>query len=218
MKGKKERMKRKKLRLLRYTAVPIAAGLLVGGLTSQLTMDYLDNKLDEMIIAKASAPRAGAIAAVSKIQKEREEPYQILNMVSPNYSVATSQADDVAGLTFTDEESQMLLKIAMAEAEDQGVIGKALVMNVIKNRVDSDRFPNSIEEVIFEPKQFSPIEDGRYDIAVPDAECYEALEWVLSYWDGSNGALYFEANWNENRWHKENLTNLFQYGDLIFYK
>ncbi len=136
--------------------------------------------------------------------------------------VATSQLAvcevDAAGLDFTDEESQMLLKLAMAEAEDQGVIGKALVIRVVKNRVDSEAFPNSIQDVIYEPKQFSPVWDGRYDEAVPDAECYEALEWVLNYWDGSNGALYFEADWNESKWHKENLTELFQYDNLIFYK
>ena len=133
--------------------------------------------------------------------------------------VATSQiTEDPAGLDFSDEESQMLLKLAMAEAEDQGVIGKALVIRVVKNRVDSEAFPNSIEDVIFEPKQFSPVWDGRYDEAVPDAECYQALEWVLNYWDGSNGALYFEADWNESTWHKENLTELFQYDNLIFYK
>lgn len=136
--------------------------------------------------------------------------------------VATSQEAvggyDAAGLDFTDEESQMLLKLAMAEAEDQGVTGKAIVMNVVKNRVDSSEFPNSIEEVIFQPKQFSPILDGRYDKAVPDAEYYEALEMVLNYWDGSAGALYFEAEWNENHWHKESLTRLFQYESMIYYK
>lgn len=112
----------------------------------------------------------------------------------------------------------MLLKLAMAEAEDQGVIGKALVMRVVKNRKDSEAFPNTIEDVIFEPKQFSPVWDGRYDEAVPDEECYEALELVLNYWDGSNGALYFEADWNEETWHKDNLQELFKYGNVTFYK
>jgi N-acetylmuramoyl-L-alanine amidase len=126
--------------------------------------------------------------------------------------------EDPAGLDFTDEESQMLLKLAMAEAEDQGVIGKALVMRVVKNRKDSEAFPNTIEDVIFEPKQFSPVWDGRYDEAVPDEECYEALELVLNYWDGSNGALYFEADWNEETWHKDNLQELFKYGNVTFYK
>ena len=172
----------------------------------------------------AAAPRGEPEPRPQTIAEYMDEYWRTHPSIEANKSipVATSQlavcGEGAAGLDLSDEESQMLLKIAMAEAEDQGVIGKVLVMNVIKNRVDSEAFPNSIEEVIFEPKQFSPIEDGRYDIAVPDAECYEALEWVLSYWDGSNGALYFEANWNENRWHKENLTNLFQYGDLIFYK
>jgi len=112
----------------------------------------------------------------------------------------------------------MLLKLAMAEAEDQGTIGKAIVICVVKNRVNSDQFPNSIEEVIFQPGQFSPIEDGRYYEAVPDEECYEALEWVLNNWDSSAGAIYFEANYSTASWHRENLEELFTYGDVTFYK
>ena len=54
------------------------------------------------------------------------------------------------------EESEMLLRIAMAEAEGESVEGKALVMLVVLNRVWSDKFPDTIEEVIFQPRQFSP--------------------------------------------------------------
>lgn len=149
---------------------------------------------------------------------KRTHPTVQSNEVTTVAAVEDIQYGDPAGLSFTDEESQMLLKLAMAEAEDQGVIGKALVIRVVKNRVDSEAFPNSIEDVIYEPKQFSPVWDGRYDEAVPDAECYEALEMVLNYWDGTAGALYFEADWNENTWHKDNLTELFQYDNMIFYK
>lgn len=214
-------MKRKTKKLIRYVAAPIAAGLIVGGITSQLTMDYLDHQLEQMIIENHSNGKAGVIAAVDAIRKDASAPYKELTI--EDESVATSQAEDVAGLTFTDEESQMLMKLAMAEAENQGTVGKALVMNVVHNRVLSDEFPNTIEEVIFEPvteeyHQFSVIDDGRYDAAVPDEECYEALEMVTSYWDGSNGALYFEAYYNTNNWHREHLTKLFQYEDIIFYK
>ena len=209
-------MKRKTKKLIRYVAAPIAAGLIVGGITSQLTMDYLDHQLEQMIVENHSNGKAGVIAAVDAIRKDASAPYKELTI--EDKPVATSQVSDPAGLDFTDEESQMLLKLAMAEAEDQGVIGKALVIRVVKNRVDSEAFPNSIQDVIYEPKQFSPVWDGRYDEAVPDAECYQALEWVLNYWDGSAGALYFEADWNENTWHKDNLTELFQYDNMIFYK
>lgn len=214
-------MKRRTKKLLAITAVPIAAGLIVGSVTSQLTMNYLDHRLEQMVIERQSNGKAGVIAAVSQIQKNAVAPYRELTI--EDEPVATSQAEDVAGLTLTDEESQMLMKLAMAEAENQGATGKALVMNVVHNRVMSSEFPDSIEGVIFEPvtdeyHQFSVIDDGRYDAAVPDEECYEALEMVLNYWDGSNGALYFEAYYNTNNWHKDNLTKLFQYKDIIFYK
>lgn len=116
------------------------------------------------------------------------------------------------------EESLMLMKIAMAEAEGESVEGKALVMLVVLNRVWSDEFPGTIEEVIFQPKQFSPVtEGGRYYTTEPDEECYEALELVMSGWDESDGALYFESCENSS-WHSENLDFLYQVGNHKFYR
>lgn len=116
------------------------------------------------------------------------------------------------------EDSQMLLKIAIAEAEGESVEGKALVMLVVLNRVWSDDFPGTIEEVIFQPKQFSPVaEGGRYYTTEPNEECYEALELVMSGWDESYGALYFESC-ERSSWHSENLEFLYQVGNHKFYR
>lgn len=117
------------------------------------------------------------------------------------------------------EDSQKLLKIAMAEAEGESVEGKALVMLVVLNRVWSDGFPDSIEGVIFQRNQFSPVrEGGRYWTTEPDAGCYEALELVMGGWDESCGALYFESADNEQGWHSRSLEFLFQYGGHKFYR
>ena len=99
------------------------------------------------------------------------------------------------------DESYLLEKIAMAEAESEGVEGKALVMLVVLNRVWSDRFPNTIEEVIFQRTgnggwQFSPLQEEK--------------------WDESQGALYFESA-GKSDWHRRNLEFLFQYGNHYFY-
>lgn len=116
------------------------------------------------------------------------------------------------------QESYMLGKIAMAEAEGEGVEGKALVILVVLNRVWSDGFPNSIPEVIFEEGQFSPVSNGRYDRVEPDKECYEALELIqVEKWDESQCALYFESD-GESNWHRNNLQFLFQYGNHYFYR
>lgn len=116
------------------------------------------------------------------------------------------------------EDSEMLLKIAMAEAEGEGVEGKALVMLVVLNRVWSSEFPGTIAEVIFQPRQFSPVtEGGRYYTTEPDRECYEALELVMLGWDESCGALYFE-NCGKESWHSKNLEFLYQAGNHKFYR
>ena len=81
-------------------------------------------------------------------------------------------------MQFNDYETYELHKIAMAEAEGEGVEGKAHVMMVVLNRVADDRFPDTIHDVIFQKNQFTPISNGRYDRVVPDIECYKALQMI----------------------------------------
>lgn len=123
----------------------------------------------------------------------------------------------IGSLDFGAEDAEILLKVAMAEAEGETVEGKALVMLVVLNRVWSDDFPDTIEDVVFQQNQFTTTKDGgRYWTTEPDEGCYEALELVLSGWDESQGAMYFESCKNSS-WHSENLTLLFEYGNHRFY-
>ena len=63
----------------------------------------------------------------------------------------------------TDDEIDLIAKITMAEAEGESELGKRLVIDTILNRVDSELsyFPDTVEEVIYQPNQFSPIWNGR---------------------------------------------------------
>ena len=120
-------------------------------------------------------------------------------------------------MDWNSEDVYLLAKIAMAEAEGEDVEGKALVILVVLNRVWSDKFPDSIPEVIFQEGQFSPVGNGRFDRVEPDRECYEALELIqLNKWDESQGALYFESE-GKSSWHRDNLHFLFQHGNHYFY-
>lgn len=105
-----------------------------------------------------------------------------------------------------------------AEAEGEGTKGKALVMLVVLNRVWSDEFPDTVEEVIFQKNQFSvTMPGGRYYTTEPDEECMEALHLVNTGWDESYGALYFESCEGDS-WHSRNLEFLFQAGNHKFYR
>lgn len=124
---------------------------------------------------------------------------------------------------FSGEDCELLMKIAMAEAEGESTEGKALVMMVVLNRVWSDAFPGTIEEVILQESggtyQFSPARPGgRLYTLEPNEDCAAALDLVMNGWDESHGALYFEAAGRKDSWHSRNLEFLFQEGHHKFYR
>lgn len=81
---------------------------------------------------------------------------------------------------YTAEEIEILEKVTMAEAEGESYEGKVAVVNVILNRVASPWFPDTIKEVVFQPGQFTPIHDGRYEKAVPNEEVKAAVRDALN--------------------------------------
>ena len=124
------------------------------------------------------------------------------------------------------EELEVLLKIVEAEAGCEAEEGKLLVANVILNRLNSPKFPDSITEVVFQREngvaQFSPAYDGSYACAEVSEETVKAVGRALKGEDISDGALYFAARKyaedDRMRWFDEKLTLLFRYGGHEFFK
>ena len=117
------------------------------------------------------------------------------------------------------EESYLLARIAMAEAEGCNIQTKTLIIMCVLNRVWSDEFPDTIEEVIFQENQFSPIDNGRWDRVEPNEDCYEAVKVVMeAKYDYSGGATYFESCADEDNWHSRNLEFLYESEGIRFYK
>lgn len=117
------------------------------------------------------------------------------------------------------KESYLLARIAMAEAEGCNTQTKTLIIMCVLNRVWSDEFPDTIEEVIFQENQFSPIDNGRWDRVEPNEDCYEAVKIVMeAKYDYSGGATYFENCADEDNWHSRNLKFLYESQGIRFYK
>lgn len=91
---------------------------------------------------------------------------------------------------FTYEEAQLLMKMAQAEAGNQGIDGMWLVMSVAVNRVRSENYPDNIIDVINQKAktksgtiiyQFSSVADGRInEQTVLSYEVHEALTMIES--------------------------------------
>lgn len=121
--------------------------------------------------------------------------------------------------SFSKEEEIILQKIALAEARGDGIGAMAKVMQVVMNRVESKKFPDSIEGVIFQSSpsvQFATTVDGSYSKMIPNENSKKALE-LLKVLEPID-ALYFEADTKEETWHSNNLEFCFQYKNHNFYK
>lgn len=71
-------------------------------------------------------------------------------------------SDNVLNKTIvSQEEIELLALLTMAEAEGECEEGKRLVIDTVLNRVDSEYFPDTITEVIYQKNQFSSMWNGR---------------------------------------------------------
>lgn len=109
-------------------------------------------------------------ASVKEKVKEYKEP-----VFSNNKEI---EIKDIEQEIYTDEEIELLARAVMSEASILPYHGKIAIVAVIANRVKSDKFPNTIEEVLYQANQFSLAYNGD-----PTEECYNAIyDYVESGW------------------------------------
>lgn len=125
----------------------------------------------------------------------------------------------------SEEDYEILTRIVEAEAGCEDSKGKMLVAGVILNRVQNEKFPDTVKEVVFQQEhgvsQFSPVGNGRYETVTVSQETIDAVERVLCGEDVTEGALYFAARAyaepDKMKWFDESLTRLFAYGGHEFF-
>lgn len=121
----------------------------------------------------------------------------------------------------SDEDYQVMLRIVQAEAGICDEKGKILVADVIINRVLSDRFPDSVKSVVYQPSQFQPVSNGTINSVKVSAETIECVDRALEGEDYSQGALYFmnrRASGGASSWFDRRLTYLFAHDGHEFFK
>lgn len=73
---------------------------------------------------------------------------------------------------------ELVAQLVQAEAGNQDLLGKQLVADVVYNRVADPRFPNTVEEVVFQTGQFAVTQNGEFEKAgwTVDADSFKASE------------------------------------------
>lgn len=149
-------------------------------------------------------------AALLAIAQPIEPPQEI----EPPQAIVSEAEQDTAEEVELEEyyDSLELLAICVeAEAGNQGLYGKRLVADVILNRVDSDRFPDTVEGVITQKHQFSSYTDGGMaKVTEPTEETFEAIQLELDNRTDSQILFFTAGRYNSH------CTPAYKYGDHYF--
>ncbi|WP_342525732.1 spore cortex-lytic enzyme [Chryseomicrobium sp. FSL W7-1435] len=91
---------------------------------------------------------------------------------------------------YTDKELQLLANAVYGEARGEPYEGQVAVAAVILNRIESPQFPNTVSEVIFQPRAFTAVDDGQIWLT-PNERAKEAVIDAINGWDPTENALYY---------------------------
>ena len=164
-----------------------------------------------------AAPTAGTEAAaaattetaVAQTQTQQQTPaasyqaaqaLQALQQVQLQQAQAAAQAAQAPAAAQTNtavsaSDRELLAAIIYCEAGNQSHTGKVAVGNVVMNRVNSAKFPNSISSVVYQRGQFSPAGSGWLNRVLKrgtvPADCYAAADEALAGSKPVGGSVFF---------------------------
>ena len=118
------------------------------------------NKFEASILTESLEPLG------PKIEEMIADEVETIDIVEP--IIEAEETVDEPIISVSNEDIELLALVTMAEAEGESEEGKRMVIDTILNRVDSERFDNTISEVIYAPNQFTSMRNGRVD------RCYVA--------------------------------------------
>lgn len=111
--------------------------------------------------------------------------------VTTNQVVQRSQpptSNNVSTASTGDED--LLARLVHAEAKGESYAGKLAVAKVVLNRVASEKFPDSIQAVVYQSGQFSPVSNGAINKPA-DAESIQAAKEAFAIGGNPDAALFF---------------------------
>lgn len=104
---------------------------------------------------------------------------------------------DISEVTFADGDRYLLANLIYCEAGNQPYEGKLAVGAVVINRVLSAVFPDTVVGVIYQRRQFSPVDDGHLPLALAQNKatdsCYQAADAAMSGETNVGNCVFFRT-------------------------
>ena len=125
--------------------------------------------------------------------EDKEEWFIAYKNIIDEYSYIMDPPETIYDY-FCSKELDLLFRVVQAEIGDRYTFEqKVNVANVIFNRLDHERFPDTLLEILT-PDQFSTISSGSYEkVEISDVTIL-ACEYAFQFEDTTGGCLFFDSN------------------------
>lgn len=150
--------------------------------------------------AKAASVRDGVHSPAYSVLQTMDRDELADMRAREEYEEPVLAVENEAPVASYGSDLNLLAALVWAEAGDQPIPeGLCYVCDVVLNRVDSPAWPNTIADVIYQPGQFSVVNNGALNRAfgnVPQV-CYDAVQSQLA---GrlNYDIIYFSMGYNAN--------------------
>ena len=142
-----------------------------------------------------------ASAAAAPADNLQESVYTDNTYADSTYTDAaytdSTYTDTAAGTTgVSSSDLDLLAAIIQCEAGGESYEGKVAVGACVLNRMESDSFPDTISDVVYQSGQFTPAMTGTLDQTLAEgarADCYEAAQAALAGENPIGDLLFFHA-------------------------
>ncbi len=195
-----------KYRRTRRRAVLLIAGIITAaGFTSRAaSLHFIENGKESlesaMVLASAqpvsemgmaNAVKDGMVRVEKQSREWKESSADIIKNETAKLHAIVQEAE-----TRMRYEQELLAALIFCEAGNQPYEGQVAVGAVVMNRVQSGKYPGSIEEVIYQPGQFGPAVTGWLDqVRAVSGYTEAAMQAAKDAFAGVNpigGCLYFD--------------------------
>lgn len=170
-------------------------------LTAAACQDDISNRIHERAklgnTEKREAPRAAALLIESRHDDISEQP------VISGYATEMPCTDEL----------ELLALVVEAEAGNQDLTGKRLVVDVVLNRVESPLFPDTITEVLMQLGQFTTVYNGGIDRA---RQRMQGDDYTAVAMEVTGERLDYCIYYFNNEGYNPSGNPLYQYGDHYF--
>ena len=127
-----------------------------------------------------------------RYQSKKEERKNQVKEVE--YQIEEPEVVEEVQYPLTRDEIELIAQVTMAEAEGEPEEGQRLVIDTILNRVDCDKFDDTVEGVIYAENQFSVMTNGRFERCSVQDKFVKLVEEELLNRTNSD-VLFFRASY-----------------------